>query len=278
MKIKNFFTSLIIYLFFPIGIVFLGFNKEYILLLLLIIAYFTVFYILKKENIFRILAGYYDKNMKYKKSLKNLYRAYKVKSSSITTANTFIYMLLKTGNYDKCGEIIKKVEEREMTENEREIFLSNKALYLWKKNKISESIKLYEELIKRHESTAVYSAYGYIVTLGNDLEKALEVNLKAYDYHSGNKAILDNLGLVYIKLGQLDKAYDIYTTLMKKSPTFPEAYYNFAMLFQIKRELTEAKYYLNKALTFPFNGLSTVSKEEVIKKLDYIKRLQGNIS
>ena len=217
MKIKKFFTSLIIYLLFPVGIIFLGFNKKYLLLLILIIAYFAVFYILRKESIFSILAGYFDKNRNHKKSLKNLYRAYKVKNSSITTANSFIYMLLKTGNYNKCGEIITQVEKRDMSDNEREILLSNKALYLWKKNKISDSISLYEELIKRHESSAVYSAYGYIVTLGNDLNKALEVNLKAYDYHNGNKAILDNLGLIYIKLGKLDKAYDIYTNLMKKS-------------------------------------------------------------
>lgn len=278
MILKKMLKNLVIYLFFPLGIVILSFRREYLLLLGVIIIYFAVFFFFKKEDLMKMMAGYHDKNKNANKALKRMYDAYKVKNSSMNTANQFIYLLLKSGKYDKCGEIIDEVSSRQMSENDKEILKTNKALYLWKKNAITESIKLYEEIIANHKSTAVFTAYGYVVTLGDDLDKALQVNQEAYDYNKDNKGIIDNLALTYMKLGDLDKSYDLYMKLMDKKPAFPEAYYNMALLMQLKGELTEAKYYLGKALEMPFNGLSTVSKTDVEKKLDYVKRLQGNLS
>lgn len=277
MKLKKTLITLLLYIFFPVGIIILSLNNQYIFLVSLIVIYFTTFYFLRKENIFRIIAGYYDKKGKSIKSLKNLYKAYKTKNSTIETANTFIYMLLKTSKYDKCGEIIEKVEKRYMEETEKELLLSNKALYLWKKNRIADSINIYTQLIEKHKSTSIYTAYGYILTLTDDLTKALEVNLEAYKYNSESKGIMDNLGLTYIKLNELDKAYDIYTKLLEKKPNFPEAYYNMAILMQLKYDLTDTKHYLKKALEKPFSGLSTISKKEVLKKIDQINRLQGTV-
>ncbi len=278
MKLPQKLTKLIIYLFFPLLIIFFGFRKDYLYLSIIIIIYFTVFFLLKKEEIYKILAGYHDKSMRSLKSLKYLLKAYKFKNSSMDTANKFIYLLLKNEKYKKCGQIILEVEKREMTDTEKEILLSNKALYLWKSKQIKQAITLYDQLIETHESTSIYTAYGYVVTLGDDLDKALNVNLQAHNFNRNSKGIMDNLGLTYIKMGKLDMAEEIYKKLLEKNPTFPEAYYNMGILMQLRGNLTEAKYYINKALAKPFNGLSTISKDEVSKKLNYINRLQGNIS
>ncbi|MCK5811813.1 MAG: tetratricopeptide repeat protein [Clostridiales bacterium] len=278
MKLSKTLTKLIIYLFFPLMIIFFGFRRDYLYLSIVIILYFTVFFFLKKEELFIILAGYHDKNKHSLKSLKYLLKAYQLKSSSMDTANKFIYLLLKNEKYKKCGQIISEVEKREMTDTEKEILLSNKALYLWKSKQIKQAITLYDQLIETHESTSIYTAYGYVVTLGNDLDKALNVNLQAHNFNSNSKGIMDNLGLTYIKMGKLDKAEKIYKKLIEKNPTFPEAYYNMGILMQLRGNLAESKYYIKRALEKPFNGLSTISKDEVNKKLNYINRLQGNIS
>jgi len=277
MPYKKALSNFLLYMFFPIGILFLGFSHRYIFLTILFFAYFLTFFLLKTESLFRIMAGYNEKKGNFTKATKNLYSAYKLKSSSIETANNFIYMLLKTGKLEQCKKIIEQVEKKGITEAENQIFLSNKALYLWKTNAISASIKTYEQLINEHKSTSVYSAFGYIITLGGNLEKALQVNIEAYEYNKDSKAIMDNLGLTYIKLGKLDEAYDIYTDLLSKNPNFPEAYYNMAILMQLKQEISETRYYLKKALEKPFNSLSTVSKKEVSKKLDQINRLHGKV-
>lgn len=278
MKLPKKLTNLIIYFIFPLLIIFFSFRKDYLFLSIAIILYFTVFFFLKKEDLFKIAAGYHEKNKRPTKALKYLFKAYHFKKSSMDAANKFIYLLLKNEKYKKCGEIISEVEKREMTDTEKEFLLSNKALYLWKSKQIKQSILLYDQLIETHESTAVYTAYGYVVTLGDDLEKALNINLQALNFNNNSKGIMDNLGVTYIKMGKLDKADDIYKKLLEKNPNFPEAYYNMGILMQLRGNLSEAKYYVKKALEKPFNGLSTVSKDEVSKKLDHLKRLQGNIS
>ncbi|MBN1623924.1 MAG: tetratricopeptide repeat protein, partial [Clostridia bacterium] len=153
----------------------------------------------------------------------------------------------------------------------------NKALYLWKKNRINESLEIYEKLIEEGESTVLYGSYGYIISLGNDLNKALELNERAYKYNSSNKAILDNLGLIYIKLNKLEEAFDIYEELMKKSPQFPEAYYNMAELMYKMKDTDSAVRHMKNCVQMKFDGLSTITQEQAQKKLDQLMRLQGSL-
>lgn len=272
-KIKN----LIIYLGFPILLLALAITGNYVLMIVAIVAYFAVFTWFKFEDLLNISAGYNMKRGRLDKSLRRIYKAYKLKNSSMQTALAFIYLLQKAGKYDTAGEVIEKTEAKDISDSDRYTLLLNKALFLWKKNRISESIQLYEKLLEDGESTALYSSYGYIVTLGGDMEKALEINKKAHKYNPNNKAIMDNLGLTYIKTGNLDEAFDIYDALLKKNPTFPEAFYNMAELMKLMRDYTEAVRYIKQCLSMDFDGLSTITKEDAQKKLGQLNRLQGSV-
>jgi len=272
-KLKN----IIIYFLFPVAIVALTLAGLSFILIFLIPIYFTVFTIFQYENIRKILAGYNSKRGKTNKALRHIYKAYKVKNSSIHTALVFIYMLLKSGKYDKAGEIITEVEVREMSEYEGHQLETNKALYLWKKNRINESLELYEKLMEDGKSTVLYGSYGYVLTLGGNLSKALKVNEEAYKYNSNDKAIMDNIGLTYTLIGDYDKAFDIYEKLLLKVPNFPEAYYNAAELMRLMKDYDTGVRYIKKCITKPFNGLSTITEKDAQKKLDQLNRLQGSV-
>jgi len=272
-KLKN----IIIYFIFPVAIIALTFAGLSFFLIFLIPVYFTVFTIFQYENIRKIMAGYNSKRGKTDKALRHIYKAYKVKKSTVHTALAFVYMLLRAGKYDKAGEIIEATEEREMTSHENHQLKINKALYLWKKNRISESLEIYDELIEDGESSVLYGSYGYVLTLGGNLAKALEINEAAYKYNSNDKAILDNLGLTYIMIGDYDRAFDIYEKLLARSPGFPEAYYNAAELMRQMKDYDTGVRYMKKCMTLPFNGLSTINEKDAQKKLDQLNRLQGSI-
>lgn len=269
--------SIIIYFLFPVAIIALTFARMSFFLVFVIPIYFTVFTIFQYENIRTILSGYNDKKGKINKALRHIYKAYKTKNSSINTALIFIYMLLKAGKYDKAGEIIADVESREMSEYDNHQLDTNKALYLWKKNKINESLELYEKLMDDGKSTVLYGSYGYILTLGGNLSKALEINEAAYTYNSNDKAIMDNIGLTYTLVGDYDKAFDIYEKLLKRTPNFPEAYYNAAELMRLMKDYDTGVRYIKTCMSKPFNGLSTINKKDAQKKLDQLNRLQGSI-
>ncbi len=269
--------KLLLYVIFPIALLFLAFSRLYLIMAFVIVLYFTVFVILQYENILKILTGYNSKRDRLDKAIAYAFKAYKLKNSTVHTSLMFIYLLLKASKYDKAGEIIEATEKREMSDNEAYSLSINKALYLWKKNRINESLELYEKLIEEGESTVLYGSYGYIITLGMDLTKALELNEKAYKYNNSNKAILDNLGLTYIKMNKLEEAFDIYEELMKKSPQFPEAYFNMADLMQKMNDIDSAVRYMKKCLQMKFDGLSTITPEQAQKKLDQLMRLQGSL-
>jgi len=268
--------SILIYFIFPVVIIALTFARLSFFLIFIIPIYFTIFTIFQYEDIRKILAGYNSKKGNTKKALRHIYKAYKVKKSSIHTALAFVYMLLKAGKYDKTGEIIAEVEEREMRDFESHQLDTNKALYFWKKNRISESLELYEKLMEDGQSTVLYGSYGYIITLGGNLAKALEVNEAAYKYNSNDKAIMDNLGLTYTLIGDYDKAFDIYEKLLARTPNFPEAYYNAAELMRHMKDYDTGVRYMKKCMTKPFNGLSTITIKDAQKKLDQLNRLQGS--
>ena len=272
-RLKN----IIIYFLFPVAIIALTFAGLSFFLIFLIPIYFTVFTIFQYENIRKIMAGYNSKRGKTDKALRHIYKAYKTKKSTVHSALAFIYMLLRAGKYDKAGEIIAATEAREMTSLESHQLNINKALYLWKKNRIAESLEIYDELMKDGESTVLYGSYGYILTLGGNLSKTLEINEAAYKYNPNDKAILDNIGLTYILTGDYDKAFDIYEKLLAKSPGFPEAYYNAAELMRQMKDYDTGLRYMKKCMTLPFNGLSTITKKDAQKKLDQLNRLQGSV-
>jgi len=269
--------TILLFVVFPITLLVLAFNRLYLVMIPVIVLYFTLFGILQYENILKIFTGFNSKKGNVDKALRYAYKAYKVKNSSVHTALMFIYLLLKAGKYDKAGEIIDATEPREMTEHEKYNLTINKALFLWKKNRIEESLEIYDTLQEAGESTVLYGSYGYVITLGKALEKALELNEKAYEYNSHNKAILDNLGLTYVKMNKLDKALEIYEELMSKDPQFPEAYYNMAELMHRKKDIDSAVRYMKKCMQMKFDGLSTITEEQAQRKLDQLMRLQGSL-
>jgi tetratricopeptide (TPR) repeat protein len=271
------FKNILIYFIFPAAIIILAIARLSVFLAIVVPIYFVVFGIFQYENIRKIMAGYNSKRGNVDKALRHIYKAYKTKKSSMHTALAFIYMLLKAGKYDKAGEIISETDERKMSGFEEHQLKTNKALYLWKKNRIDESIELFEELYADGESTVLYGSYGYVITLGGNLSKALELNEEAYKYNPNDRAILDNLGLTYTMAGDYDKAFDIYKKLLAKSPEFPEAYYNAAELMRLMKDYDSGVRYMNICMTKPFNGLSTITEKEAQRKLDQLNRLQGSV-
>ncbi|MFO7636662.1 MAG: hypothetical protein R6W96_05100 [Clostridia bacterium] len=265
----------IIYILFPAAILLLSMLGDALALIAVIILYMAVFLLLEKENILKLMASHQFKKKNNLKALRYIYKAYRMKRSGIHTAVTFIYFLLKSGKYEKAGEIIVETEKRTLTPQEKNSLSLNKALFLWKTDRILESLELYGQLAVDDESTSLYSSYGYVATLVDDPEKALGVNLKAFEYNPESSAILDNLGLVYLKANDLDKAQEIYDRLMEKEPRFPEAYYNMSLLMERRYDMDESIYYLKKALEQDFDGLTTISREDVEKKLAHLKKLYG---
>lgn len=278
-KIKNkkLLTNILLFAAFPIICLVFALIGKWLLFGIVLSIYLAVFIYIKLENIRLIQTGYFDKKGEFQKALKPAYMAYKMKHSSIDTANIFIYMLLKAGKYEKALEITDKNRNRHMTENQFIAFSSNEALALWKVGKIEESIVLFDKITQKFESTNIYVSFGTVLTYSNDLNKALELNKKAYQYNSSSKGIKDNLAYTYFLIGDTDRAKRMYDELLDEPLNFPEAYYNAAMVSNSQGQYDEAVRLMKQALSKQFNGLTAVTREEISSKIDYLNRGQGGM-
>lgn len=278
-KIKNkkLLTNILLFAAFPIICLVFALIGKWLLFGIVLSIYLAVFIYIKLENIRLIQTGYFDKKGEFQKALKPAYMAYKMKHSSVDTLNIFIYMLLKAGKYEKALEITDQNRNRHMTEDQFIAFSSNEALALWKVGKIEDSIALFDKITQKFESTNIYVSFGTVLTYSNDLNKALELNKKAYQYNSSSKGIKDNLAYTYFLIGDTDRAKRMYDELLDEPLNFPEAYYNAAMVSNSQGQYDEAVRLMKQALSKQFNGLTAVTREEISSKIDYLNRGQGGM-
>lgn len=195
-------------------------------------------------------------------------KAYKTGCAKASVVSTYGYMLLK---YGKIEEAIKVFTEQfnspKLTDADRYNIQSNYALALWKKGKIDEAITLLEKVITNFKNSNIYGSLGYLYNLKGDLDKALKFNLEAYDYNNSNGIILDNLGETYYLLGDFDNADKIFKELMAKDPKFPEAFYDYALVYEKLGNKEKCIEYLKKAMQYKPNFLSAITAEDIENKL-----------
>ncbi|NSW90886.1 MAG: tetratricopeptide repeat protein [Firmicutes bacterium] len=225
----------------------------------------------KRATIFALLGrtSYYKGNME--KGLVWFERAYKTGIAKPHTVTSYAYLLLKSGKIEEAEKILENLLRSNLNEDDKMLVKSNMALVYWKKGNLDDAIKTLEEVISSYETTNVYGSLGYMLIQKGDMDKALEFNLKAYDYNNSNAIILDNLGQTYYLRHEYDKAFEIYEKLMALNPSFPEAYYNYALVLKAKGENEKALETVKKALGYRLSFLSTIQKEDIdtlIKELE----------
>lgn len=199
-------------------------------------------------------------------------KAYKCARVKPKFAVSYAYLLLKSGDLKKSEEVINTVLSWNLGTDELAYAKSNLALVLWKKGELDSAVSTLEQLFENYKTTTIYGSLGYLLILKGDLDKALQFNLEAYDYNNKNAVILDNLGQTYYLKGEYDKACEVYDELMKSNPTFPEAYYNYGLVLLEKGETIQALEMMEKALTYDFSFLSTVTRQEIESKIEDVRQ------
>jgi len=206
-----------------------------------------------------------------KDTFKNLMsRAYLSGRVDPKSAATYSYILLRDGELEKSSEVL---DYAELTAHERMKWRkgrmkyyhvhSYRALILWKQGRLDDAAKLLLGLLDDDYRTSIlYANLGWFLIKQEKYEDALKINLEALEYDRSN-AILDNIGLVYMKMGDLKKSREFYEELIDNNPTFPDAWYNFGCLLNSVGEYEKAQEMFLKSLSCNFSYLGTISKREV---------------
>lgn len=181
---------------------------------------------------------------------------------------SYAYYLMREGRVEKSEEILNRLLAFKLTPEIKNPAKSNHAVLLMKTGRIDEAREELEEIFPTFRTSNVYGSLGYLYILGDDMEKAKEFNLEAYDFNKENAVILDNMVQLYTKLGEYEEAYRYATELMEKKPVFIEAYYNTAVVEKELGKFCEAKAHLEHALTIRPTFLTTISHEKLQETID----------
>jgi len=124
------------------------------------------------------------------------------------------------------------------------------ALLLMQENKTQEAIFRLENVITLDPSnTKVYFLLGRLYYLQENYEAALSSYAKIHELKpKGSAELWNNLGLLYTKMKQYEKAQEMYKKALGLRKTYPEAYYNLGLLFVKMKELKKAQDSFEKAI------------------------------
>lgn len=199
-------------------------------------------------------------------------KAASLKRSSPQVKSAYAYVLMRQGELDKAEEILNKLLQLPLVENDKIIVSLNYSIALWKSNRLPEAIKLLEEIYnKGNKTTTMYQNLGFYYIINGDLEKSLDFNLEAYDYNDSDTSIMDNLALNYYLMDKYDEADELYNKLIPMNPTFPSAYYYYALLLKKRGDYKKALEMLTKASECTFSSLSFVTKAQIEEEIREIE-------
>lgn len=132
-------------------------------------------------------------------------------------------------------------------------------------DKFEEAVAIYEKALAANESFWVAAnnmAFLLAEHYPEKLEKALELANHALDLRPDGPEVMDTVGWVYFRKGDMDKARTLINKALEKSPDSPILNYHMAMVYRHDGRVDLEKKYLEKAMTEsrPFSGRQNAEK------------------
>lgn len=227
-----------------------------------VILTFVALFLKFKATIFTLIAARkFDSN--HDEGFRWYQKAYDTGKMNAQQSLIYAYLLIRDGHIDKAHRLINSVTSQKkdkLTPSNIQASELNLALIYWKKGDLSGAIELMEKIgSEGYRSTVYYGNLGLFYILNNQLEKAEKITLEALEFNPSDAGIRDNLGYIYYKKGEIDKALEVYEKLFEDtSPTFTEAFYNYGLVLEAKGDFDGASQQYLKARSCPERYLSPV--------------------
>ncbi len=185
------------------------------------------------------------------------------------------FMYLKMGAPVDAERMLNVALSTAKTPREKYNAQTIMSLLLWKKGKLDEAIAMLESVMENYKTSTTYATMGFFMIARGNVKKALDFNREAYEFNAKNPVILDNYGSALIMDGAYGEAMKIYEELMPLNPTFPDAYFNLARLYEAMGRNEEALGMYQTAASRKFWYTSTITREEVEEHLEALEEKMG---
>lgn len=192
-------------------------------------------------------------------------RAALCNSSNVKAIKTYVFLELKIGSYAEALETLKRIVSKRkfLPEDANQLDLLQAILY-WKLNDIKTSLQILDDLkTNNFNSLNFYEVYGYVLIQDENFEKAISISNEGLKVDELSQIIRANLGEVFYKIGDIEKACFYFDELIDECVNFSEPYYFMGIISKEKEDFYKAKELLNKALKYDESILSNLSKNDI---------------
>lgn len=182
---------------------------------------------------------------------------------------TYGYMLLRMGQPGRAEELFDFITSSTFPSGAQQMAKANLALVYWKTDRISKGIDILTELHDTgYKTTVTLGTLPYLFMVAGRMDEALARAEEAYAYNSSDSVIIENLARISHLSGDMDKAASLYAVLEKKSPAYPEAWYNIGLFYRDAGDPAKAREAFQRASACIFTYLSAITREDVTKELE----------
>lgn len=207
------------------------------------------------------------------KALALLKKAHESSRSKPSVSAAYAYILLRVGQAEEASKVLNYVLlNSKLKEQDRAQLRQILSLVRYRQGDFEEATRLMELVFEVYKNTGVYGALGYYKILSNspDMEK---FNEEAYDYNSGDKVIIDNMVILALKKGDLQKAKELSDKSIGAGNRGVEIFYHAGQTYEALGENDKAADFFRKAKSCQRSFMTTVTEAEVENA---IERLGGN--
>ena len=182
---------------------------------------------------------------------------------------SYCVLLIRDYQFQKARELLVKIQNRPMSEDEKIQLYVNYACCVYKLGEQQKGLELLERQSEKHPCGLIYETLGYLYVDAGDAEKALSYNLKALEYDDEDSIVLDNLGQTYYRLlGDKASAREYFDKAIAQRPGQIDTLYFLAQYDIEAGDKAAAKEKLERALEGRFSPLNYATKESIQKVLN----------
>lgn len=213
------------------------------------------------------MGNFADAKNFYKKALKNSKYSFK-------TQMEYVYIILRTGDFEEALDTMNKLLACKMEPQNRNLAIIQRCMCYYKTGDLdsayNDALELYND---DYKTVMLYGLLGYFKILKAPLsDDTFEFCLEAYDYADDDRDICDNLLICYYNRGDYEKAKEISDAIIETNPKFVEAWYHAAQIDVALNDYKSAREKLDKISECNRSLMTTIPEEDVEKLSDSINQ------
>lgn len=147
---------------------------------------------------------------------------------------------------------------------------SIQGIALWKLGEISQSVQVLRSVFDQGKNGMIYGTLGCVL-IDHDLDEAERFNLEAYDYDEDDAVVLDNLGQIYYRKGDLERARRYLKRALERRPTQADSLYTLALIERDEGNWENAQHLLELALKKPISSVCSVTQQQAEQTLAEVR-------